>query len=175
MLLTIANSHFSTSKSPVLDFLRQSPMHMITTIIMIIANTAATATATYSHTCRGVVVPLGPVPVELSVAEVGGVGGLLVAEEVEGEVTSTVVTVGEGVGRGLVYRLGCDVTSVWVVDVISNMGVAVTEGEGSLVIATLAQLVSAWRNVQSDPGSFSCSRSKETLGMVCDVLPLILN
>ena len=61
--------------------------------------------------------------------------------------TSAVVTVGEGVGRGLVYRLGCDVTSVWVVDVISNMGVGVTEGEGSLVIATLAQLGSVWKNV----------------------------
>ena len=106
---------------------------------MIIANMAATATTTYSHACRGVVVPLGPVPVELSVVEVGGVGGLLVSEEVETEVTSAVVTVGEGVGR-VVYRLGCDVTSVWVVDVISNMGVAVTEGEGSLVIGTVAQV-----------------------------------
>ena len=107
---------------------------------MIIANTAATATTTYSQTCRGVVVPLGPVSVELTVAEVGGVGVLLVSGEVEGGVTSPVVTVGEGVGRRVVYRLGCDVTSVWVVDVISNMGVAVTEGEGSLVIATLAQV-----------------------------------
>ena len=114
---------------------------------MIIANTAATATTTYSHTCRGVVVPLGPVSAGLSVAEVGGVGGLLVAEEVESGVKSTVVIVGEGVGRGLVYGLGCDVTSVWVVDVISNMGVAGTEGEGSLVIGTLAQVGSIWKNV----------------------------
>ena len=142
VLLTIANSHFGVSKTPVFDFLRHCPTHMMTRMIMIIANTAATATTTYSHTCRGVVVPLGPVSVELSVnrSEVEGVGGLLVSEEVETEVTSTVVTVGEGVGRGLVYRLGCDITSVWVVDVISNMGVAVTEGEGSLVIDTLAQL-----------------------------------
>ena len=142
VLLTIANSHFGVSKSPVFDFLRHCPTHMMTKMIMIIANTAATATTTYSHTCRGVVVPLGPVSVELIVAmsEVGGVGVLLVCEEVEAEVTSAVVTVGEGVGRGLVYRLGCDVTSVWVVDVISNMGVAVTEEEGSLVIGTLAQL-----------------------------------
>ena len=149
MLLTIANSHFSTSKSPVFDFLRQSPMHMITMIIMIIANMAETATTTYSHTCRGVVVPLGPVSVELSVnrSEMEGVGGLLVAGEVEGEVTSPVVTVGERVGRGLVYRLGCDVTSVWVVDVISNMGVSVTEGEGSLVIGTLAQVGCVWKNI----------------------------
>ena len=83
---------------------------------------------------------------ELSV-EVGDVGGLLVSEEVEAEVTSAVVTVGEGVGRGLAYRLGCDVTSVWVVDVISNMGVAVTEGEGSLIIGTVAQLGSVWKNI----------------------------
>ena len=151
-------------------------------MIMIIANTAATATTTYSHTCRGVVVPLGPVSVELSVAmsEGGGVGVLLVCEEVEGGVTSPVVTVGEGVGRGLVYRLGCDVTSVWVVDVISNMGVAVTEGEGSCVIGILAQLGSVWENVDDvqsgSPGLFSWSPStKETLGMVCDVSPLILN
>ena len=151
MLLTIVTNHlrFGVSKSPVFDFLRQSPTHRITRMIMIIANTAATATTTYNHTCRGVVVPLGPVSVELSVnrSEVGGVGGLLVAEEVETEVTSPVVTVGEGVGRGLVYRLGCDVTSVWVVDVISNMGVAGTEGEGSLVIGTLAQLGSIWKNI----------------------------
>ena len=121
----------------------------MTRTIIIIANTAATVTTTYSQTCRGVVVPLGPVPVELSVAmsEVEGVGGLLVSEEVEGGVKSTVVTVGEGVGRRLVYRLGCDVTSVWVVDVISNMGVAVTEGEGSLVIGTVAQLCSVWKNI----------------------------
>ena len=87
--------------------------------------------------------------VELSVnmSEVGGVGGLLVAEEVEGGVTPPVVTVGEGVGRGLVFRLGCDVTSVWVVDVISSMGVAVTEGEGSLIIGAVAQLGSVWKNV----------------------------
>ena len=84
---------------------------------------------------------------ELSVGEVGGVGGLLVSEEEEGGVTSPVVIVGEGVGRGLVYRLGCDVTSVWVVDVISNMGVAGTEGEGSLVIGTLAQVGSVWNIV----------------------------
>ena len=118
-------------------------------MITIIANTAATATTAYSHTYRGVVVPLGPVSVELSVnrSEVEGVGGLLVSEEVETEVTSTVVTVGEGVGRRLVYRLGCDVTSVWVVDVISSMGVAVTEGEGSLVIGTVAQPGSVWKNV----------------------------
>ena len=116
---------------------------------MIIANTAATATTTYSHTCRGVVVPLGPVSVELSVnmSEVGSVGGLLVAEEVESGVTAPVVIVGEGVGRRLVYGLGCDVTSVWVVDVISNMGVAGTEGEGSLVIDAVAQLGSIWKNV----------------------------
>ena len=149
---------------------------------MIIANMAATATTTYSHTCRGVVVPLGPVFVELSVnrSEVEGVGGLLVSEEVETEVTSAVVTVGEGVGRGLVYRLGCDVTSVWVVDVISNMGVAVTEGEGSCVIGILAQLGSVWKNVDDvqsgTPGTFNWpSSTKETLGMVCDVSPLILN
>ena len=180
VLLTIANSHFGVSKSPVFDFLRHCPTHMMTKMIMIIANTAATATTTYSHTCRGVVVPLGPVSVELIVAEVGGVGVLLVSEEVEGGVTSTVVTVGGGVGRGLVYRLGCDVTSVWVVDVISNMGVAVTEGEGSLVIGTVAQLGSIWENVfdghSGSPGLFSWSPStKETLGMVCDVSPLILN
>ena len=147
MLLTITNSHFGTSKSPVFDFPRQSPTHMMTRMIMIIANTAATATTTYSHTCRGVVVPLGPLSVELSVGEVGDVGGLLVAEEVEGGVTSAVVTVGEGVGRRLVYRLRCDVTSVWVVDVISNMGVGVTEGEWGLIIGTLAQLGSVWKNV----------------------------
>ena len=134
---------FGVSKSPVFDFLRQSPTHMITGMIMIIANTAATATTTYSH-------------------------------------TSTVVTVGGGVGRELAYRLGCDVTSVWVVDVISSMGVAVTEGEGSLVIGTLAQLGSVWENVfdgqSGNPGLFSWpSSTKETLGMVCDVLPFILN
>ena len=83
--------------------------------------------------------PLGPVSAGLSVT-MSEVGGLLVSEEEEGGVKSPVVTVGEGVGRGLVYRLGCDVTSVWVVDVISNMGVAVTEGEGSLVIGTVAQV-----------------------------------
>ena len=114
-------------------------------------------------------------PVELSVAEVGAL-----AEEVEGEVTSPVVTVGEGVGRGVVHRLWCDVTSGWVVDVISNMGVAVIEGEGSPVMATLAQLGSIWKNVfdgqSGTPGLFSWpSSAKETLGMVCDVLPLILN
>ena len=168
------------SKSPVFAFLRQNPTNMMTMMIMIIANTAATATTTYSHACRGVVVPLGPVSVELSVAEVGGVGVLLVAGEVERGVTSPVVTVGEGEGRGLVYRLRRDVTSVWVVDVISNMGVAVTEGEGSLVIGTLAQLGSVWNNVfdeqSGSPGLFGWSPSiKETLGMVCDVLPLILN
>ena len=148
---------------------------MITMMMTISINTAATATTTYSHTCTEVV---GPVSAELSV-EVGDVGGLLVSEEVEGGVTSPVVTMGEGVGRGLVYRLGCDVTSVWVVDVISNMGMAVTEGEGSLVIGTVAQLGSVWKNVvdgqSGTPGLFSCSKSKATLGMVCDVLPLILN
>ena len=71
--------------------------------------------------------------------------------EVEGEVTSPVVTspvvsVGGGVGRGLEFRLGCDVTSIWVVEVISNMGVGVTEGEGSTVIGILAQL-SFWKNI----------------------------
>ena len=134
---------FGVSKSPVFDFLRQSPTHVITGMIMIIANTAATATTTCSH-------------------------------------TSPVVTMGEGVGRGLAYRLGCDVTSVWVVDVISNMGVAVTEGEGSLVMGTVAQVGSVWKNVvdgQSGcPGLFSwLSSTKETLGIVCDVLPFILN
>ena len=150
VLLTIANSHFGVSKSPVFDCLRHCPTHMMTRMIMIIANTAATATTTYNHTCRGVVVPLGPVSVELIVAELGGVGvvgSLLVAGEVETEVTSPVVTVGEGVGRRVEDRLGCDVTSVWVVAVISSMGVAVIEGEGSLVIGTLAQLGSVWNNI----------------------------
>ena len=137
---------FGVSKSPVFDFLRHSPTHMMTRMIMIIANTAATPTTTYSHTCRGVVVPLGPVSAGLSVT-MSEVGGLLVSEKVEGGVKSPVVTVGEGVGRGLVYRLGCDVTSVWVVEVISNMGVAGTEGEGSLVIDAVAQLGSVWKNV----------------------------
>ena len=116
---------------------------MITMMMTISIKTAATATTTYGHTCTEVV---GPMSAELLV-EVGDVGGLLVSEEVEAEVTSPVVTVGEGLGRRVVYRLGCDVTSVWVVDVISNMGVAVTEGEGSPVIATLAQVGSIWKNI----------------------------
>ena len=116
---------------------------MITMMMTISIKTAATATTTYGHTCTEVV---GPMSAELLV-EVGDVGGLLVSEEVEAEVTSAVVTVGEGVGRRLVYRLGCDVTSVWVVDVISNMGVAVTEGEGSLVMGAVAQVGSVWENV----------------------------
>ena len=110
---------------------------------MIIANTAATVTTTYSHTCRGVV-GCGSVELSRTIFDVGDVGGLLVSGEMEGEVTSPVVTVGEEVGRGLEFRLGCDVISVWVVDVISNMGVGVTEGEGSTVIGTLAQL-SVWK------------------------------
>ena len=143
---------FGVSKSPVLDFLRHSPTQSITRMIMIIANTAATATTTYSHTCRGVV-GSGSVELSVTIFDVGDVGGLLVSGEVEGEVTSPVVTspvvtVGGGVGRGLEFRLGCDVTSVWVVDVISSMGVGVTEGEGSTVIGILAQLVgSVWKNI----------------------------
>ena len=128
------------SKSPIFDFLRHNPTHRITKMIMIIANTAATATTTYSHTCRGVV-GSGSVELSVTIFDVGDVGGLLVATEVEGEVTSPVVTVGGGVGRGLEFRLGCDVTSVWVVDVISSMGVGVTEGEGDTVVGILAQLV----------------------------------
>ena len=135
---------FGVSKSPVFDFLRHSPTHSITRMIMIIANTAATATTTYSHTCRGVV-GCGSVELSVTTFDVGDVGGLLVSGEVEGEVTSPVVTspvvtVGGGVGRGLEFRLGCDVTSVWVVDVISRMGVGVTEGERDTVIGILAQL-----------------------------------
>ena len=143
------NLLFGVFDSSIFDCLRQTPTHMMTKMMMIIANTAATATTTYSQTSRGEMVPLGPMSAELSVnmSKVGAVGGLLVSEEVEAEVTSPVMTVGEGVGRGLVYRLGCDVTSVWVVDVISNMGMAVTEGEGSLVIGTLAQLGSVWKNI----------------------------
>ena len=169
------NSPLGVFDSSIFDCLRQSPKHMITKMMTISINTAATATTTYSHTCTEVVAPMS---VELSV-EVGDVGGLLVSEEVEAEVTSPVVTVGGGVGRGLMYTLGCDVTSVWVVDVISNMGVAVTEGEGSLVIGKFAQLGSVWKNVfdgqSGSPGLFSCSSTKETLGMVCDVSPFILN
>ena len=112
---------------------------------MIIANTAATATTTYSHTCRGVA-GSGSVELSVTIFDVGDVGGLLVSGEVEGEVTSPAVTVGGEVGRGLEFRLGCDVTSVWVVDVISTMGVGVTEGEGGTVIGTLAQL-SVWKNI----------------------------
>ena len=138
---------FGVSKSPILDFLRHSPTHSITKMIMIIANTAATATTTYSHTCRGVV-DCGSVELSVTIFDVGDVRGLLVSGEVEGEVTSPVVTVGGGVGRGLEFRLGFDVTSVWVVDVISSMGVGVTEGEGSTVIGILAQLVgSVWKNI----------------------------
>ena len=154
MVLTIVTNHaviyhlrFGVSKSPVLDFLRHSPTHSITRMMMIIANTAATATTTYSHTCRGVV-GSGSVELSVTIFDVGDVGGLLVSGEVEGEVSSPVVTVGGGVGRGLEFRLGCDVTSVWVVDVISSMGVGVPEGEGSTVIGTLAQLVgSVWKNI----------------------------
>ena len=151
---------------------------------MIIANTAATATTTYSHTCRGVV-GRGSVELSRTIFDVGDVGGLLVSGEVEGGVTSPVVTspvvtVGGGVGRGLEFRLGCDVSSVWVVDVISSMGVGVTEGEGSTVIGTLAHRVgSVWKNTiesQSGPGLFcSPSSTKEVLLLVCDILPLILN
>ena len=121
MVLTIVTNHtviyhlrIGVFKSPVFDFLRHSPTNSITKMIMIIANTAATVTTMYSHTCRGVV---GSGSVEL-------------------------------VGRGLEFRLGCGVTSVWVVDVISTMGVGVTEGEGSTVIGILAQLVgSVWKNI----------------------------
>ena len=67
---------------------------------MIIANTAATATKTYSHTCRGVV-GSGSVELSVTIFDVGDVGGLLVSGEVEGEVTFPVMTVGEEVGRGL--------------------------------------------------------------------------
>ena len=142
---------FGVSKSPVFDFLRHSPTHSITRMIMIIANTAATATTTYSHTCRGVA-GRGSVELSVTIFDVGDVGGLLVSGEVEGVVTSPVVTspvvtVGEEVGRGLEFRLGCDVISVWVVEVISNMGVGVTEGEGSTVIGTLAHLFSSLENV----------------------------
>ena len=154
MLSHFNHLRFGVSKSPVLDFLRHSPTHSITRMIMIIANTAATATTTYSHTCRGVV-DRGSVELSVTIFEVGDVGGLLVSGEVEGVVTSPVVTspapvvtVGGGVVRGLEFRLGCDVISVWVVDVISNMGVGVTEGEGSTVIGILAQLVgSVWKNI----------------------------
>ena len=150
-------SHFNhlrigVFKSPVLDFLRHSPTHSITRMIMIIANTAATATTTYSHTCRGVV-GCGSVELSVTIFDVRDVGGLLVSGEVEEEVTSPavtfpVVTVGGGVGRGLEFRLGHDVTSVWVVDVISSMGIGVTEGEGDTVIGALAQLVgSVWKNI----------------------------
>ena len=131
------------SKSPVFDFLRHSPTHRITKMIMIIANTAAIATTTYSHTWRGVV-SSGSVELSVTIFDVGDVGGLLVSGEVEGKVTSPVVTVGGGVGRGLEFRLGCDVISVWVVEVISSMGVGVTGGEGSTVMGILAQL-SVWK------------------------------
>ena len=51
---------------------------MITMMMTISINTAATATTTYSHTCTEVVAPMS---VELLV-EVGDVGVLLVSEEV---------------------------------------------------------------------------------------------
>ena len=107
MVLTIVTNRaviyhlrIGVSKSPILDFLRHSPTHSITRMMMIIANTAATATKTYSHTCRGVV-GSGSVELSVTIFDVGDVGGLLVSGEVEGEVTFPVMTVGEEVGRGL--------------------------------------------------------------------------
>ena len=82
------NSPFGVFDSSIFDFLRQSPTHMITRMMTISINTAATVTTTYTHTC--------PMSVELSVGQVGGVGGLLVSEEEEGGVTSPVVTEGGG-------------------------------------------------------------------------------